>query len=207
MPLTNRPDSWINRVRSGSPGKADHGAAGETSMKRRFVPRLAGGVVVVLVAATGALASRAIGQGVTVALTPVSSSVAPGSQFDLFIEVTRQGSLFNAFDAIVGYDPAALTSIPLSPLSLQEGSYMKAACSTRFHRFRQGTDRDTTTDVLLCNGVAVAGPGQIYRLHFKASNTTQVTRVRFLPGLQFYNNGLYVNPAYSSDATIGIGTL
>ena len=29
--------------------------------------------------------------------------------------------------------------------------------------------------------------------------------MRFLPGLRFYNAGLYVNPLVSTDATIGIG--
>jgi hypothetical protein len=151
----------------------------------------------------GPLAAQ--GQGVKVALLPASQAVDPGTEFDLSMEVTRAGSSFNGFDAYIGYDPAALTLIPLSPLSQQEGSYFKAACSNRFHRFLQGSDRDTITDVLLCAGVSLTGPGQIYRLHFRASSTPRVTTVRFLPGLQFYNAGLYVNPDSSSNATITIG--
>ena len=122
-------------------------------------------------------------------------SRAPGPTWvilDLTIVVTQSGSAFNAFDAIVGYDPAALTLVPLSPLSLQQGSLMTGACSNTFHQFEQGADRDTITDALLCNATSVTGPGQIYRLHFRASATPQVTTVRFLPGLQFYNAGLYV---------------
>ena len=149
--------------------------------------------------------AAAEGQGVKVALLPAAVSVSPGSEFELSMEVTRAGSEFNAFDAYVGYDPAALTPVPLSPISQQEGAYFVSACPNRYHRFRAGTDRDTITDVLLCAGVSVTGPGQIYRLRFQASTTPQVTTVRFLPGLQFYNAGLYVNPDSSSDATIGIG--
>lgn len=144
-------------------------------------------------------------QGVTVALVPNGLSVSPDAEFDLSIQCTQAGSPFNGFDAVIGYDPAALTFIELSPVSLQEGSYMKEACGNTFHVFRAGADTDTITDVLLCNGLSLPGPGQLYRLHFRASSTPQVTAVRFLPGLQFYDAGLYVNPVYSTNAVIGIG--
>lgn len=144
-------------------------------------------------------------QGVSVALSPAFSSVVPGSQFELDIQVVRTGSAFNAFDAYIGYDPGALTLVPQTPLSNQEGAYFKAACANRFHRFRAGAGVDTISDVLLCPGASVTGPGQIYRLFFRASNTVQVTTVHFLPGLQFYYGGEYVNPDSSSDAVIGIG--
>jgi len=145
--------------------------------------------------------------GVTVALEPATQSVVPGAEFDLVIAVTEAGSAFNGFDAVIGYDPAALTLVPLSPLSLQEGALMTSACASTFHRFTQGTDRVTLGDVLLCDGQSVTGPGPIYRLRFRASNTPQSTAVRFLPGLRFYDAGLYVTPVTSSDAAIGIGTV
>jgi flagellar hook capping protein FlgD len=158
--------------------------------------------VVVAVAAALTASASAAGAGVTIALQPATQSVAPGAEFDLFIAVTEGGSAFNAFDAIVGFSPSALTVVQLSPLSLQEGSLMTTACGNRFHRFRQGADRDTITDVLLCNGVSVPGPGQIYRLRFQASMTPQTTTVQFLPGIAFYNAGLAVTPVATSDATI-----
>jgi flagellar hook capping protein FlgD len=143
--------------------------------------------------------------GVTIALQPATQNVGPGAEFDLFVNVTASGSAFNAFDAIIGYSPAALTLVALSPLSLQEGSMMTAACGSRFHRFRQGADRDTITDVLLCNGVSVTGPGGIYRLRFEASATPQTTTVQFLPGVAFYDAGIGVAPITSTDATVVIG--
>src|SRR5437879_4467303 len=102
----------------------------------------------VLAALLAAAPAAVAAPGVKVALLPAAQTVAPGAEFDLSLEVTRAGSSFNAFDAIVGYDPAALTLVPLTPLSNQEGSYFVAACSNRFHRFRPGADRDTITDVL-----------------------------------------------------------
>ena len=83
---------------------------------------------------------------------------------------------------------------------------MTDACGARFHLFRTGADTDTITDVLLCSGVSLTGPGEIYRLRFQASDTPQVTHIQFLDGLQFYNEGLYVNPAIATDLDIGIGT-
>ena len=59
--------------------------------------------------------------------------------------------------------------------------------------------------MLLCSNQSLTGPGQIYRLHFVASTTPQITEVRFDPGLQFYDDGLFVNPAHPSNALIGIG--
>jgi len=151
------------------------------------------------------LAAGNAGAGVTVALQPASQLVAPGSDFDLVLEVTAAGSSFNAFDAIVGFDPAALTPVVLAPLSLQEGGLMSAACPNRFHDFRVGADRDTVTDVLLCAGVSVTGPGTIYRLRFHASSTEQTTTVHLLPGLRFFDAGILV-PSSGSDAVVTIGS-
>jgi hypothetical protein len=155
---------------------------------------------------TPAPAPHAAGaQGVTVALRPAGLTVAPGAEFELSIDVTCAGSAFNGFDAIIGYDPAVLTPLPLTPAALQEGESFVAACANRFHRFRAGAGHDTLTDVLLCPATAITGPGRIYRLRFRASRTAQLTQVRFLPGLQFYNAGLFVNPDSSCDAVVGIG--
>jgi hypothetical protein len=145
-------------------------------------------------------ATESVGQGITVALTPTVAQVAPGEEFDLDISVTQAGLPFNGFDAVIAWDPAAL-----SPISNQEGGLMADACGDTFHRFRQGADTDTITDVLLCNGIDLTGPGQIYRLRFRASDTAQETHVAFIPGLQFYDAGLFVNPVISMDATINIG--
>lgn len=149
-----------------------------------------------------ALTGDAWPQGVTVALTPGTLQVDPGAEFDLDLTVTQAGSPFNGFDAIVGWDPAAL-----APVSHQEGTLMTEACGNRFHIFRPGAAADTIADVLLCGGVSVTGPGQIYRLRFRAADTPQVTQVRFLPGLFFYNAGLYVFPVNSTDAVVTIGTV
>ena len=81
---------------------------------------------------------------------------------------------------------------------------MKGACGNTFHVFGQGASTDTISDALMCNDVFLAGPGQLYRLRFRAADTPQVTTVRFL-SLQFYKAGMYVNPVHETGAVIGIG--
>ena len=165
-------------------------------------PRPTAAALTLTLAIVAAPATRA---AVTTALLPATQTVSTGAEFDLYITVTQAGSAFNGFDAVIGFDPAALTLLQLSPLAIQQGGLMTEACAGTFHRFTPGSDRATIADVLLCNGQSVTGPGQIYRLHFRASNTPQTTTVRFLPGLHFYDAGLFVTPVTSSDATIGIG--
>ena len=155
-----------------------------------------------------ALPAAARAQGVSVALTPASQSVPLGADVYLDITVTQAGSSFNGFDAAVTFDPAALTFVPTSPTSQQQGCLMTGACSiacgNTFHRFDAAGDSVTVTDILLCDQTALTGPGQVYRLHFQAGNTPQVTYVRFRH-VHFYNAGFFVNPVTSADATIGVG--
>jgi len=148
-------------------------------------------------------------QGVHVAVTPAAPTVSPGAQFDLDLTVSPAGSSFNGFDITVSYDPAALTLVPLSPTTLQQGCLMtgacSAACGNTFHRFDAAGDSAAISDVLLCNQIALTGPGQVYKLRFTASNTEQTTHVR-IRRATFYNAGLYVLPLATADATITIGT-
>ena len=170
--------------------------------------RFRGAIPLALAAAIGlsAAPSPLHADGVTAALLPTGQTVTPGAEFELVLQCTEAGALFNAFKAIVSWDPAALTFIPLLPSSLQEGSYMKLPppCGSTFHVFSQGASTATISDALLCNNTFLAGPGQLYRLRFRASDTPQVTAVRFL-SLQFLKAGYYVNPAHATGSVIGIG--
>jgi hypothetical protein len=151
---------------------------------------------------------RPAAAAVQTAMTPATLSVGLDAEFDLNYTVTAAGSAFNGFDATVTYDPAALTLIALTPVSLQQGCLMtgacSAACGNTFHRFAASGDSATITDVLLCNQISLTGPGQLYKLHFKAASTAQVTHVRLRRAV-FYNQGLFVTPVTTADAEITIG--
>jgi hypothetical protein len=170
-------------------------------------PGLAGGLGVLglALALAWAPAARA---AVRVALTPATLTATPGTEFDVFVEVTEAGSEFNGFEFVAEFDPAALTFVPLAPTSLQQGCLMtggcSVACGNTFHVFNAAADSVSASVVLLCNQVSLTGPGQIYKLRFLASSTPQITQVTFRRR-RFYNAGLFVNPVLSSDCTIGIG--
>lgn len=158
--------------------------------------------LIALLMVLGAVPARA---GVQAALLPFQQTVSPGAEFDLTIEVTAAGSPFNGWNAVVTYDPAALTF-----MSNQEGCLMTGACSAACpsstnHHFSAVADSLVISDILICDQFALTGPGQIYTLHFKASNTLQATNVRFRRTPNFYNAGLYVFPVSAADCVIGIG--
>jgi len=132
--------------------------------------------------------------GIKVGLTPPIQNVAPGADFDVFLDITEAGSAFNGFDAVISYNPAALTFLPLAPTSSQQGCLMtggcSAACGSTFHLFSAAGDSLSVSDVLLCNQVFLTGPGHLYKLRFHASNTVQITHVNFR-STSFYNAGLF----------------
>jgi hypothetical protein len=142
--------------------------------------------------------------GVTVAILPDSGFVVPGSEFTLELWLTASGDSINGYDAVIAYDPAALTFLPTSPPSLQEGAYMKTACGNTVPYFTNAGDSLVISHVLLCSGVSLPGPGQLYKLRFRAPTTPQWTWVR-IRSIQFYDDGLFVNPALPSDAAIAVG--
>ncbi len=151
-------------------------------------------------------AAPAGAQGIYVALTPWSKIVAPADTFQLDVTAWQAGSAFNAYDAVIGYDTTALKFLPLSPTSLQQGSLMTGACGNTFHVFTAAAGQLTINHSLLCHDLSLTGPGQLYKLRFKAIGPVgTITKVRFLPGLQFYDGGINVNPAYPYDATVMIG--
>lgn len=144
-------------------------------------------------------------QGVTAALQPTTQQVVPGTDFDLTLQVTQAGSPFNGLDAVIGYDPAALTLVSLTDAE-QEGDLLTSACGDLFHRFITSAASVKASEVMLCSNTFVTGPGAVYRLRFHASATPQVTLVRWLAGTHFYSAGLYVTPLSTTDAVVHIGT-
>jgi hypothetical protein len=170
-------------------------------IRRAFARGTAAGLLALL-AVPWAFAAHA---GVSVALSPVTQTVAPGAEFEVTVAVTAAGSPFNAFDLIVGYDPAALTPVPLSPLTDQIGPLVKNACPTQFHRFHASAGADTANYSMLCSNTSVSGPGTIYRLRFRAATTARTTTLRFRPGTAFFNAGIVVAGVQTQDAAVGIG--
>lgn len=146
--------------------------------------------------------------GVSVALTPATQNITPGTDFDVFIDVTSAGSSFNGFDMVVSFDAAAISPVPLVPTTQQQGCYMtggcSGACGNTFHLFSAALDSVSVSDVLLCNLVSLTGPGRLYHLRFHAGNTPQVTQLS-VRRVHFYNAGLFVTPVQAVGCQVGIG--
>lgn len=163
---------------------------------------LAIGLALLLYSAPGRSASAAV----SVALSPALQTVAPGGEFDVRVEIPSSGSAFNAYDVVVQYDPAVLTFLPQSPITLQQGALMLGGCSpaSTFHLFSAAGDSLSITNSLLCNGGSLTGPGTLYTLRFRASNTPQVTAlsVRFK---EFFSAGVLVTPVNATGCQVGIG--
>jgi len=151
---------------------------------------------------------RALAAGVHAGLTPPITAVLENEEFTLYLQVLEAGAAFNGYDAVVVYDPAALTFLPASPLTLQEGILMTGVCGTTFHRFSSAGDSLVIAHVLLCSGQSLTGPGALYQLRFRAGAVPVETYVRLRPGqTKFYNEGLFVNPVTTEDAVVRIGAL
>jgi hypothetical protein len=151
---------------------------------------------------------RAQAAGVHAGLTPPITAVLENEEFTLYLQVLESGAAFNGYDAVVVYDPAALTFLPASPITLQEGSLMTGVCGTTFHLFSSAGDSLVIAHVLLCSGQSLTGPGALYQLRFRAGAVPVETYVRLRPGrTKFYNEGLFVNPVTTEDAVVRIGAL
>lgn len=152
-------------------------------------------------------AARAGGAAVNVALSPADTLVAPGDTLVLTLRVTQPGSSFNGFEVVAGFDTAGLTLLPLDPTTLQQGCLVTGACSAAcgltFHRFEAAADSLAATAILLCDQVALTGPGALYRLRFRASDTPQSAEVR-IRGAAFYDGGVVVGPVTTADAIVRI---
>ncbi len=171
---------------------------------RRCSKHVVVGLLVLSLACTSAPSARS---SVNVAVLPATQTVVPGAGVDVTIQVTGTSAAFNAFTLYVGYDPAVLTPVPLSPLSSQQGALMTGACGSRFHQFYSGGGTDTCDVSLLCAGVSVVGPGTIYKLHFLASGTVQSTSVWLRAGTTFADSGIYLSGVTLAGAAVGIGTV
>jgi hypothetical protein len=153
--------------------------------------------------AAGAAPVRAF----TVAGATDTVTVAPGGTFTVDFVASDPDAAFNAFDLSVHFDPAKLTNVTMSPVSLQRGALMVNACTLNspFHVFTPGPDSVVGSLVILCDGVSVTGPGVLYHLEFKAASTNTYTQLTLGAGTSFYNGGPRVYGVAKRPVVVKIG--
>ncbi len=142
-------------------------------------------------------------EGVLVALDPSQVAVEPGQEFDVRIRVTQTGPEFNAYHAVIAYDPQALTFID-RPASEQEGADMKNACGSTFHVFISSEGLLDVSHALLCPGLSLVGPDELYVLRFAANAETQQTQITFTE-ITFADAGVQVPIDRKYGALVRIG--
>jgi hypothetical protein len=173
-----------------------------------LVARIGGraALTVGLVFALGSVAPPASADGVTLSIVPEAAVCAPGDSLTVDLQVPVAGEAFNAYTAVVTWDPSRLRLLTTEPVTDQEGPLMVDACAERFHVFAIAGD-STSAAVdhgLLCAGATVTGPGTVYRLRFQCLDTIGDTIIGLGPETVFYDAGAFVTPVTLEDATITI---
>ena len=171
--------------------------------------------LVALSGATGALAGPAsVAESDTtrmvVSAFPAQNQAGDTVTVELKVPIT--GPAFNAYDAYLTYDPAALQFLPAANVSTQEGPLMTGACGLRFHVFQADSlaGRLRISHSLMCAGVSVTGPGVVYRVRFRCRDVDADTPLRLLAAQPFrttyFYAGIILSPLVTMDATVRVGT-
>jgi hypothetical protein len=149
------------------------------------------------------IASPAAAAGVHVRLQTPDTTLEPDEEFEVQLYVFEADASFNAFDASIRFDPTRVSYVTSSN---QPGELMTDACPLNFHIFVPAPDSLRITLVMLCAGASVTGPGEIYRVRFRAGTTPGMTTLAIGPSTQFFNAGFFVNPLEKQDLDICIST-
>jgi len=140
---------------------------------------------------------------VAVDLVPTVATVNPGDEFEVQIQVTQSGPIFNGYNADITYDTSRLTFLQANPLSLQEGSYMTNACASTQQFFTANGNTLHVSHSLFCLNLFLSGPGELYVLRFRAGATGGPTTIHFQQST-FYRAGVIVPVEPLSDITVHV---
>jgi len=140
---------------------------------------------------------------VAVGLVPTVTTVTAGNEFEVRIQITQSGPIFNGYNADITYDPARLTFLQANPLSLQEGSYMTNACASTQQFFTANGSALHVSHSLFCLNLFLSGPGELYVLRFRAASTGGPTTIHFQQST-FYRAGVIVPVEPLTDITIQV---
>ncbi|MBM4130117.1 hypothetical protein FJ250_03685 [bacterium] len=166
----------------------------------------------VLEAAVASPVLSALSDTVRLHVVPVPAVADAGDTVLVELTVPVAGPAFNAYDAYLQYEPAALRFLPAANIATQEGPLMTTGCGLRFHVFQADTlaGRLRISHSLMCGGQSRTGPGVIYRVRFVCRDVDLETQLKLLLvapyGTAFYNAGLFVTPLATLDAVVRVGT-
>ena len=138
--------------------------------------------------------------GIHVDLTPSALQVAKGDFFDIRIEISQAADSFNAYTAVVQYDPTLVTY-----LNGSEGNYLPSQCLNTTFFTSELSDQVSVTHGMLCAGVLAPGPGQLFLLKFQALTIDALAEFSFA-SVGFSHAGTAIPIDVQSGTAIQIGT-
>ena len=165
-------------------------------------------LTMVALLSSGVSAAHATTVGISVALQPQGGgTVTGGSDVYIDVQVTGPSEGFNVWQSTFTFNPAALTYVPESPPSKQQGCLMTGSCSNScgnlYLQIKPGPDSVFVFDGLLCAQTFVTQAGKLFTLHFHASNTSQQTQVSFRDPA-FYSGSHLLAPIATTNTQITI---
>jgi hypothetical protein len=142
-------------------------------------------------------------------LLPDTTVADVDSLFPVSFTVDATAHEFNGYEVTIRFDPSRVQYV-----SVASGALMNDACDTRFSPSSSTDSTATYTDVLLCDGVSVDGPGVLAVFTFRAvASGVSPLEIISDPDLTFVDDGLYVRPQHPTyprqvifhDAVVRVG--
>lgn len=148
---------------------------------------LALGLSLALASAAGPSAAET-GEPFNASLTPPTTVALIDQLVDISLEVDSTATSFNGYTITITYDPSIV-----SFEGVVEGPLMDASCPQSFEDTDTGPDSVTYTDIILCGGVSVEGPGILSIFSFRTLALGQTTlEITSSPNCTFFDAGTCV---------------
>ncbi|MBD3162904.1 MAG: T9SS type A sorting domain-containing protein [Candidatus Eisenbacteria bacterium] len=147
-------------------------------------------VTVLMLAAATASSANPLTEEFHAYLFPDTNCVQLDSLATVHFAVDETAQQFNGYEVTIEFDPEMLTFE-----SLEEGDLMVDACPNRFEYLTMTDSTVTYSHVLLCEGVAIDGPG-ILSTYYLRTNVPGTTPMEIIsdPDRTFVDAGLWVWP-------------
>ncbi|MBU1701547.1 MAG: T9SS type A sorting domain-containing protein [Candidatus Eisenbacteria bacterium] len=108
--------------------------------------------------------STSVYGGISVSISPGTTSVQPNDEFTVYLSIDEAGSEFDSYETVIEYDETLIELLSAS----QEALMLDPCGNTWWVPPTPGADSAFISHVLLCGGLTVTGPGNLSSLTFRA---------------------------------------
>ncbi len=153
--------------------------------------------LVCVLALFGAVASAAA--DISVSYQPDTVCVHALEEFTTVLTIDREGSGFNAYEAVVRFDSTKLSVVAVLEVPANQGGLMQGMCGNTWWYTKIGQDSVFISHVTLCGPDSIVGPGPLSSITWQALADASVAEVWF-EYIEFYYSTTI--PSVSHDATV-----